>query len=1146
VLFIRNGDVTAEGYTIQSLSISDAASINSSGNLALIATVTGPGGTGQAVLGVDRAAGGTFLRRKFNASTPVSNRTFLNAWRRSDGSIGARNLVPGPVSFIYTWDYGSAGIPLAASTPNGPFDFVQTPSFSKNGSYYSFVGSLSGIVGLYVQATGSPHNQVTNLSGGSFRPMTADNGNTVFRPTTSTIALWRTAGGLATISPGSFTNAGSPGITQDGAVIAFSGNEASVAGLYTYLATPIATPNVPQRFATPSVMDTTVDPFEFWRCAGVNCNGAWPIEQPEVHGGIATFDGFNRIGISQLDRPLGKVTIVSFLGTDTNSIGGVYYARLDNNSGRVFGTARIAKAGDPISGITPTSFSLFDPINDKGQIAYLGTDGTNSGIFRHEATGFTKYKQFVNVNSDTTALAANDSTRWFDRVINPNVAAPNQVKMEKGGCTLSALATIAGIFGKEMTPLEMRNLFIDLDAFYKYKDPVGNQIFTNLAKVQNVKVRVTLPTGVPRTLRWAGQGGSFNSIVNELSADRPVLLAVPSQGRTGVAVKCTTTNPPCNPVELPPLPNGNLRANSERHYIVAYGLNPYLNQGDPVTASDIFISDPGHSSYYANLSKYQSVYSAGEELVNITLKDYFDLINTSPNYDFKTAEVWFNTSTFDRRVDDRIVEAHADDKARQIQRFETIDGADGVSAPRPEVDVHSPVELVITVNGQRYVSTPALALPGDIVLTRSGIDAVADLDPVNEVGIGENEPTELFPPYYLSLPPNLAASDLDFEIHGVGDGPYSISFYPGADGISATNTLEGTITNGQVVVGTIQVVVAPSPTPTAGGTPSISGSITYGNAIGNPAQPRFVKNVSVASTVGTPMVGPVITGTPGTYTLTGFGAGSYTIKPTKPAGPNSAISSLDAARISQGVSGAVDFVTSNQKFAADVSGNGSVSSLDAAKIAQFVAGVTPLPPPNFTSEWRFFTADIPGPPSAPLPTPPYNDSRTYASVSSNVTGEDYIALLLGDVSGNYNPATHPRPAAGPERGIEVELPQFSASTDKEIVVPVNVQGIVGKNVISYEFDLQYDPSVIQPVADVAEVKGTASRGLSVVTNAAEPGLLRVVVYGPIPIDENGVLLNLRFTAVGKPDSISSLTFDRIMFNEGEPVTPTNGEVRIEN
>ena len=133
----------------------------------------------------------------------------------------------------------------------------------------------------------------------------------------------------------------------------------------------------------------------------------------------------------------------------------------------------------------------------------------------------------------------------------------------------------------------------------------------------------------------------------------------------------------------------------------------------------------------------------------------------------------------------------------------------------------------------------------------------------------------------------------------------------------------------------------------------------------------------------------------------------------------------------------------------------------------------------------------------------------------------------------------------PERGIAVELPSLVSSVEKEINVPVSVQGIANKGVISYEFDLRYDASVMQPLVDPVDVKDTASRGLSVVTNAAEPGLLRVVVYGAFPIDENGVLLDLRFTAVGAAGSISPLSFERIMFNEGEPrVSVANGKVEL--
>ena len=113
------------------------------------------------------------------------------------------------------------------------------------------------------------------------------------------------------------------------------------------------------------------------------------------------------------------------------------------------------------------------------------------------------------------------------------------------------------------------------------------------------------------------------------------------------------------------------------------------------------------------------------------------------------------------------------------------------------------------------------------------------------------------------------------------------------------------------------------------------------------------------------------------------------------------------------------------------------------------------------------------------------------------------------------------------------------------MIPITVQGAANKEIISYEFDLRYDPKVIQPLDNTAVLKNTVSRGLTVVVNAKEPGLLRVVVYGPSPIDQDGVLLKLRFTAVGQVGALTPLTFERMMFNEGDPsTTVTDGEIEL--
>src|SRR5205085_2874623 len=125
-----------------------------------------------------------------------------------------------------------------------------------------------------------------------------------------------------------------------------------------------------------------------------------------------------------------------------------------------------------------------------------------------------------------------------------------------------------------------------------------------------------------------------------------------------------------------------------------------------------------------------------------------------------------------------------------------------------------------------------------------------------------------------------------------------------------------------------------------------------------------------------------------------------------------------------------------------------------------------------------------------------------------------VGLLMGEVSGNWGDPSPFRPAGGTDRTIAIDAQRVVTPAGNEVIVPVSVQGIAGKGIISYEFDLRYDASVIQPQANPVDVAGTVSRGLSTVFNSDEPGLLRVAVYGPVAIDKDGLLMNLRFEAVG--------------------------------
>jgi len=129
-------------------------------------------------------------------------------------------------------------------------------------------------------------------------------------------------------------------------------------------------------------------------------------------------------------------------------------------------------------------------------------------------------------------------------------------------------------------------------------------------------------------------------------------------------------------------------------------------------------------------------------------------------------------------------------------------------------------------------------------------------------------------------------------------------------------------------------------------------------------------------------------------------------------------------------------LNATQLIVADVSGNNAVTSFDAAMIAKFVAGPPyAVPGIGATATWRF--------------TPV---SRNYASVTGSITGENYTAVLMGEVSGNWTDSSPSRSAFGrngPERIAAVTAPHLVTQANEEILIPIAVQGVAGKDVISY-------------------------------------------------------------------------------------------------
>lgn len=192
---------------------------------------------------------------------------------------------------------------------------------------------------------------------------------------------------------------------------------------------------------------------------------------------------------------------------------------------------------------------------------------------------------------------------------------------------------------------------------------------------------------------------------------------------------------------------------------------------------------------------------------------------------------------------------------------------------------------------------------------------------------------------------------------------------------------------------------------------SISGVVNYGTTpSGDPA--KFVPDVTLTAS-GTPQATDT-TDASGAYSLDGLGAGAYTVTPSKAAQTNNnGISLQDASEVAKYVFNQRTF-TPNQLIAADATGDGTVSLQDASEIAKRAFNVASS---NIIGQWKFVPA-----------------FRNYPSLSSNQTGQNYEAVLVGDVTGSWTPPQPPTNRPEEETAAKDEIAGNEKNEKAKLIV----------------------------------------------------------------------------------------------------------------
>ena len=97
---------------------------------------------------------------------------------------------------------------------------------------------------------------------------------------------------------------------------------------------------------------------------------------------------------------------------------------------------------------------------------------------------------------------------------------------------------------------------------------------------------------------------------------------------------------------------------------------------------------------------------------------------------------------------------------------------------------------------------------------------------------------------------------------------------------------------------------------------------------------------------------------------------------------------------------------------------------------------------------------------------------------------------------------------GAGQGAETAAPEW--------VLPLEVSGLSGLGVLSYDLTVEYDATQVRPVTEApVQTAGTLSAGMTVTVNAQQRGEMRVSGFGMVALRGGGTLLVLRFKGVGR-------------------------------
>ncbi|MDZ7265685.1 MAG: cohesin domain-containing protein, partial [candidate division KSB1 bacterium] len=254
------------------------------------------------------------------------------------------------------------------------------------------------------------------------------------------------------------------------------------------------------------------------------------------------------------------------------------------------------------------------------------------------------------------------------------------------------------------------------------------------------------------------------------------------------------------------------------------------------------------------------------------------------------------------------------------------------------------------------------------------------------------------------------------------------------------------------------------------------------------------------------------TGNDGAFQFLDVIYGNYTLRPIKTGGSAQAVGPYDAALVLMYVVGSLS-LTPYQMIAGDVTGNGTVTASDASKILRYYVGLDKELP--IGKDWKFVPVSFPINNSNWSTAP---DSLRYEPLNADKPNQDFVGIVYGDVSGNWQAVAGQLLLAQADQRIKLRVGSLVQVGDDRLVLPLKLEA--ADDMFSLGLTCNYDPRRLRFLA--AELSPVAT-GQPLFAYQEQHGSIKLGLAMAQPIRPSGTIINLYFqpataaTAMGSGD-----------------------------